>query len=141
MANSVTTARTNYFTVTDEGAYNELFTHLVCGEDKIYDFTKEIDGIVYHGFGAYDSIDYVEDFTDEDREYNFDAFCEKLQKILPDKEAVIYTEISHTKLSDVGGFSTVITKERVEYIDLHGVATRICREIFDDADWVTKLNY
>ena len=58
MANYMATARTNYFRVTDENRYSELFDKLYC-EDSIEDFTENKDGIIYHGFGAYGSIDYL----------------------------------------------------------------------------------
>ena len=60
MANYMATARTNYFRVTDEKRYAELFKGL-CSEGEVYDFTEEKDGVIYHGFGSYDSITWVDD--------------------------------------------------------------------------------
>lgn len=45
MANYVGTARTDYFRVTDEKRYGELFDRL-CAEAGIEDFTEERDGIL-----------------------------------------------------------------------------------------------
>lgn len=57
MANYYANARTNYFRVTDEKKYQELFGELTA-EDDIKDFSGEIDGVMCHGFGAYSSIEY-----------------------------------------------------------------------------------
>ena len=56
MANYMATARTNYFRVTDENRYSELFDKLCC-EDYIDDFTENKDGIIYNGLGEYRTID------------------------------------------------------------------------------------
>ena len=58
MANYYGTARTNYFRVTDEAKHRFLFARL-SGEDSIKDFSKEKEGEIWHGFGAYSNIDYL----------------------------------------------------------------------------------
>lgn len=90
MADYLAMARTNYFMVIDEERYQELFQHLVTN-GKVEDFTKEQDGVLYHGFGAYGSIDYQVDLKSEESEFDFDYFTNELQKILPVDEAFIYT--------------------------------------------------
>ena len=72
MANYLATARTNYFRVTNEEKYQELFSKLV-SEDEIEDFTEIKDGTTYHGFGAYAPIEYI-----DNDEYDFDIFLEEL---------------------------------------------------------------
>lgn len=62
-------------------------------EDEIEDFTETKDGITYHGFGAYASVEYL-----NNDEYDFDIFLEELQKILPKDEAFMYFEVGHEKL-------------------------------------------
>ena len=57
MANYTATSRTNYFRVTDEAAYQNLFGELL-SESGIEDFSEEVDGILWHGFGSYGSIEY-----------------------------------------------------------------------------------
>ena len=84
MANYIATTRTNYFRVTDESRYSELFDKLCC-KDDIADFTENKNGIIYHGFGAYGTIDYL-----VGDEYDWDEFITELKKILPDDEAFIY---------------------------------------------------
>ena len=71
MADYLAVARTNYFRVTDEERYQELFEHLVTNGD-VQDFTEERNGVVYHGFGAYASIDYQIDLENEESECDFD---------------------------------------------------------------------
>ena len=112
MANYMATARTNYFRVTDEDKYSELFNGL-CSEDNIEDFTKEKDGVIYHGFGSYDSINYL-----VDDEYDFDEFLIELQKILPDDEVFIYMESGYEKLRYVVGFVVVVTSKEIKSMSL-----------------------
>lgn len=59
MSNYYSNSRTNYFRVTDETKFEELFANLVSDDGcEVYDFTKVVDGVTLHGFGSYGSIDY-----------------------------------------------------------------------------------
>lgn len=135
MANYMSTSRTNYFRVTDEKRYQELFNNL-CSEDNIHDFTEEKDGILYHGFGAYSSVEYM----DEDEEYNFDAFLAELQKILPEDEAFIYFESGFEKLRYVVGFSVVVTSKEIVSESIKGWAVKKAKELLGN-DFETKTDY
>lgn len=138
MANYNATSRTNYFRVTDEEAYAKLFARL-CAESNIEDFTKEKDGIIWHGFGAYDAIDYKES-DDEDAEYDFDGFLKKLQKILPEDEAFMYFESGYEKLRYVSGYVTLCTKNEIHFMSLDTWAKQKAKELLGE-DFETKTDY
>lgn len=54
--NYICKGRSNYFQVTDEERYKVLF-ECILGEKKD-DFTKEVDGKIFHGFGISNYIDF-----------------------------------------------------------------------------------
>ena len=136
MANYTCVARTNYFRVTDEGKYQELFKKLV-SDDDIVDFTKTSeDGIILHGFGSYGSIDFM---TDAD-EYNFDEFIKKLQSILPEDEAFMFFEAGHEKLRYVCGYCVVVTNKEVRSLSIDDYALTVAKQLLGD-DFTTKIDY
>lgn len=58
MANYTGMVRTNYFQVTDEQRYQELLNGLTA-EAEIYSWDKAgKDGVLWHGFGSYSSLEY-----------------------------------------------------------------------------------
>ena len=136
MANYMATARTNYFRVTDEEKWQKLFEEL-SSEDNIEDFTKEKNGVTYHGFGAYSSIDYLDPKTEE---YDFNLFLEKLQKILPEDEAFVYFESGYEKLRYVTGCVVVCTKKTIESMSLLEWATKEVKYLLG-SDFETEMEY
>ena len=134
MANYLATARTNYFRVTDEGKYQELFSKLV-SEDDIEDFTEIKDGITYHGFGAYAPIEYL-----NNDEYEFDMFIEELQKILPENEAFMYFEVGYEKLRFLVGYACVVTHNEIKEMNLDSWAKNTARNLLGE-DFKTKTDY
>ncbi|MBQ7818584.1 MAG: hypothetical protein IJ341_02685 [Bacteroidales bacterium] len=137
MANYYGFAKTNYFRVTDEDRYAKLFSHLVVSDgDMLDDFSKEENGVVFHGFGAYSSIDFkVSSPESQYLEYDFDAFIEMLQEILPDGEAFIYTEVGHEKLCYLTGYSIVATKDEVRSISLNDESLNAAREMLKNPEF------
>lgn len=135
MANYMGTTRTNYFRVTDENRYQELFSRLR-GEDDIRDFTKEKDGILYHGFGTYGCIEY----EDEDGELYLDDFFNELQKILPDDEAFMFFESGHEKLRYVTGVSVIVTKKEIVSESMVNWAIKKAKELLGN-DFETQTDY
>lgn len=133
MANYLATARTNYFRVTDEERYQKLFEHLVAG-DEVKDLTKERDGVLYHGFGAYGSIDWQEN---EEADCDFNHFLEELQKILPDDEAFIYQEVGHEKLHSVDGYGFVVTSKEIRAESISSWAKEMVEELLGKDNRVT----
>lgn len=115
MATFECTSRTNYFRVTDEERYKELFGRLCSdGGDTLKDFTKEKDGIVYHGFGAYGCIDY----RDDDDNYNIDIFFEEIQKIIPNNDAFVLMESGREGLRYVSGDAVIVTSKDIISLSL-----------------------
>lgn len=143
MSNYYANARTNYFRVTDEEKYNELFKKLVGDNgEEVYDFTKEENGVKLHGFGCYGSIDFLVSSPDaEDPEYYFDFFLKELQKILPEDEAFIYLENGHEKLCCVSGFSIIVTKDKIESVDIRATALEKAKEMLNNKDFTTQMEY
>ena len=141
MANYCSCSRTNYFRVTDEEKYKSLFENLVGGEDEVHDFSKEENGVRYHAFGAYGSIDYVAFNGGEDYDYDFDLFLEELQKILPDDEAFIYMESGHEKLRYITGLSVVVTKDKIESLDIRNAALEKARKMLGNPKFNSGLEY
>ena len=142
MSNYYAYSRTNYFRVTDEEKYAELFSHLIGSEDSVEDFTEEKDGVKIHGFGCSSSIDFVVSAPDaEDPEYDFDFFLKELQKIIPKDEAFIFTEIGHEKLCYLTGYSIIVTKGKIEMIDLRSDSISKAREMLENDKFDTQLEY
>lgn len=134
MANYECCERTNYFRVTDEKRYNELFSNLV-GMD-LEDFTEEKDDVIYHGFGAYDSID----FGCNDEDYDFGVFLTELQKILPENEAFIYFESGHEKMRYITGFALVCTHTSISYMNIVDWAKQEAKRLISP-EYETQTEY
>jgi len=143
MANSHEVARTNYFRVTDETRYAELFKNLVGGDDGVKDFTKEEDGVILHGFGAYGSVDYLTSSQEDedDGNFNFDHFLSELQKILPEDEAFVYMESGHEKLRYLTGLAIIATSKEIRSVDLLQQAMSAAREMLGNESFCTQLEY
>ena len=139
MADYLAVARTNYFRVTDEKKYQELFQHLVAG-DNIEDFTKELDGKLYHGFGAYATIDYKDNLDDKQSDCDFNYFIEELQKILPDDEAFIYQESGHEKLHSIDGYAIVVTSKEIVGESISSWSKDIVKELLGENNKVTECS-
>lgn len=135
MANCTAVARTNYFRVTDEEKYQELFKHLVA-DSKIQDFSKEQDGILYHGFEVYSLIDY-----EVDGEYDFDIFLEELQKILPKEEAFIYQDVGNEKLRYIEGSAIVLTAEGCQIMNITEWIENSLAEMINNDGAVSRCAY
>jgi len=137
MANYMSVTRTNYFRVTDEDRYNELFG-MLSSEDAVHDFTKtDSNGIVWHGFGCYGDVEYYDENNDE---YDFDEWLNKLQDVLPDDEAFILESAGHENLRYVTGWTVVVTKDEIASISCDAWAKRKAKELLG-GDFVTKTDY
>ena len=117
MANYYCTSRTNYFHVTDENKYQEIFSHLNGDEGGIIDFTKkDDDGRLLHGFGCEGEISYYE--NEEDDEPSQDYMVDCIRQLLPDGECFVYMSAGAEKLRYVAGWAVIATKSDVRSIDL-----------------------
>lgn len=148
MANYICTSRTNYFHVTDEEKYKELFDGLVGGDDVVHDFTKVgLDGTLVHGFGSYGDVFWRQPKAEgEDREededepdYSLDNFITELRKILPEGEAFIYMSTGYEKLRYVGGWGWVVTRNNVKLVDLNDTLLKAAREMIGDNSFDTQF--
>ena len=135
MANYESIIRTNYFRVTDEEKYNELFNNL-CAEDTIHDFSYTDDnGVIWHGFGSYGNV-----YCEEDDDYSLGEFYSGIQSILPADEALITFEIGNEKLRYLVGIAVVVTKDSFDVMDLNRLA--IDKAKVRIGDWfVTQTDY
>lgn len=106
--------------------------------DDVNDFTKEQGGILYHGFGAFGSVDYL---TDDGEGYNFDLFLSELQKILPEDEAFIYMESGAEKLRYITGFSIVVTRNEIKNVNIISDALRLAKQMLNNEDFDTQMEY
>ena len=137
MANYVGTVRTNYFRVTDEKKYAELFSRL-CSEDNIYDFSRrEEDGTIMHGFGCNNWISMM---SDEDEMCSLNPFFFAMQDILPEDDAFAIIEIGQEKLQYVDGFATVVTKHGIRHMNALNWITQTAREMLQDPDYESQLD-
>lgn len=136
MANYTAASRTNYFRVTDEDKYSELFSNLT-SEDIINDFTETKDGIIYHAFGCYGSITY-EDYETDD--CSLERFLLELQKILPEDEAFMLFESGHENLRYVIGYSVVCTKKTIKYFNIIDESIKIATQVLSN-DFETQVDY
>lgn len=137
MANYTATSRTNYFRVTDEAAYQNLFGELL-SESGIEDFSEEVDGILWHGFGSYGPIEFE---VPECGEYDIEAFFKKLQPLLPEDEAFIYMEVGNENLRYLCGYYAVVTSKEIVYGNMAEEARKRARNLLGNPEWKTRLEY
>lgn len=137
MANYMAVTRTNYFRVTDEDRYKELFEMLI-SEDDIQDFTKRTeDEVILHGFGCYGD---VECYDEENDEYYFDEWLSKLQEIIPDDEAFILESSGYEKLRYVTGWVVVVTRKEIAIMSCDSWAKKKAKELLGE-DFETQTDY
>lgn len=135
MADYISFTRTNYFRVTDEAAYQALYSYLRAENEALYDFTTEKDGTIWHSFGMYGTIDMSED------EDGMDGWFHKLQKLLPEDEAAILLEVGHEKLRYLVGEYTVVTKNAIENGNIEDASINTARRLLHDPSLKTKIEY
>lgn len=137
MANYMAVSRTNYFRVTDEEKYNELFG-MLSSEDDIEDFTETDQyGTIWHGFGTYGDVEY---YDEEQDEYDFDEWVSRLQKILPDDEAFILESSGYEKLRYVTGWVMVVTSKEIVSMSCDEWAKNKAKELLGK-DFETRTEY
>ena len=134
MANWTGASRTNYFKVTDEDRYQELFKGLVCEDDSLEDFSYHMkQGNILHGFGSYGTIDYLDPETDE---YDFQKFVSELTSILTDDSVFVFTCTGHEKLRYLTGICLVAYPDgTTKSFDLDDSAYTAAREYNPNVYW------
>lgn len=142
MANYYSKTRTNYFKVTDENALIDLFNQVQACEDEVHlDAEESADKTRYFMFWCEGTIEGIPDSDDEDCDYDFDEFIHRLQKLLPDDEAVIITEVGSEKMRYLVGQIVIVTNKDVQYRNLDSLGKQIAREMLNNPDWNTKNEY
>lgn len=68
-------------------------------------------------------------------------FCQRMQEILPDGEAIILTETGSEKLNYLVGNVTVITKEQIAEVDLGDCALQKARQMLGNPEFMTRNDY
>lgn len=133
MADYYSFTKTSFFRCSDVDALKALISECFCGEDSIKLFDRETEnGETLYAFGAYDSIEGVED---ENGDYDYDLFLNRLQKLLPDGEAVILTEVGHMKLIEVYGRVDIITKTEIKSESLGDIGARTACSLLNNPNW------
>ena len=133
MANYEGMMRTNYFKVDDVDAFREL-TEKLSAEANI---EVEVSDNNVCFIGCYSSIDYV----DDDGESNIDEFYSKLSEIIAEDDAAIFTEIGHEKMRYINAVATIVTRGKVEWVNLNDFSIGKAREMLESPLWVTKMEY
>lgn len=142
MANYCGITRSNYFAVTNPEQLKEIFDKVVGAEDSVELFDRDVDGVTMYGFGCYSTINGYE-VTDENgsTDYDYDAFVHDLQEILASEDAIVITEVGSEKLRYLYAVSQIITKERIEVVELYdAVSEKLC-ELMDDDGFTTTFDY
>lgn len=148
MANYYGYTRTNYFLVSNEDEFLKLINE--CGSDDpqgIEVWTHEEEGVKRYAFGCESDLlglpvfDNNPDEEDEIIDYDYDEFIKELQKLLPDGEVVLITNIGRTKLCYLHGDIHVVTNKQTVLKTLHSIGIETARELLGNAEWDTKNEY
>ena len=124
MANYEATVRSNYFHVTDEEKFHQIFEQIQKKNFEIELFTGSDHT---YGFGSYSDVDMDDIF--------------ELQDIIPDDDCIIVIESGHEKLKYVDGIGYVITKERIESLSIMSWVQQKAKELMQDPDYTTQIDY
>ena len=83
----------------------------------------------------------TDDFDEDDCDYSYDAFCEALQQILPDNDAVLITEVGSEKMRYLTGICAVVTRNEIRYIDISREAAKAAADMLKNPEFTTKNYY
>ena len=79
--------------------------------------------------------------NDEDESADIDLFYKKLQSVLEEDDAIIFTSIGHEKLRYLVGMIKVITKDDIQEINLENEAMELARKMLKNPEWNTENSY
>lgn len=140
MANYYAKTRTNYFAVTDEAKLKGIMEN---ADPEATLHSENIDGKTKYMFycdGSFDGYPVYDEDGDV-CEGDFDSFAKDIQNILPADEAIIIKEVGSEKFRYLSAYCTIITKNKVETIDLDVCAEKFVRELLKDEKWSTRMDY
>lgn len=124
MADYEATTRSNYFHVTDEEKFHQIFEQI---QEKNFGIELFTCSDHTYGFGAYSDVDMDDIF--------------ELQDIIPDDDCIIVMESGHENLRYVDGIGYVITKERIESLSIMSWVQKKAKELMQDPDYTTQIDY
>ena len=131
MSNYIGRHRTNYFRVEDEAQFR-AFMAPYTKEHEIEIWDKEdIEGNKRFAFGG-----HVDPPIHED-----DEFVPGLQACLAQDDAVIITEIGYEKLNYLVASAFIVTKDKMEDVDLWREAVDKAMGMLVDDGWETQTEY
>lgn len=136
MANYYEMTRTNYFKITDSDKFKEICEEIISESGVDFDVTEK-DGKLY-GCISSESIIIL---NDEDESVDMESFYKKLQTVLEEDDAIIFTSIGHEKLRYLVGMIIVITKDDIQYINLEDKAMELARTMLKNPEWNTVNSY
>ena len=136
MANYYEMTRTNYFKITDSDKFKEICEEITSESGVEFDVTEK-DGKLY-GCISCESIIML---NDEDESVDVESFYKKLQTVLEEDDAIIFTSIGHEKLRYLVGMIIVITKDDIQYINLEDKAMELARTMLKNPEWNTVNSY
>lgn len=143
MANYCAKTRSNYFKVVDSTALKDLIDNAVSSDAEVQLWEKKAEnGTLYYAFGC-DGTIYGIDVSDnlEDPEYDYDEFIRRLQKLLPEDDAIIITSIGSEKLRYLCGNIDVITCDAIKHRNIDAIGREIAKCLLDNPDWDTCNSY
>jgi len=150
MSHYTVRTRTNYFSVTDEKKFRAIISSCdATDEIEIFD-ERQADGSIKYGFlcaGRINGLPDTENATDEDGEpnddidCNYDAFCEALQEILPENDAIFITEVGFEGMRCLVGDCSIITRDAYKVITLKNKAMETARKMLNNPEYETKMDY
>ena len=151
MANYYCKTRTNYFSVTDLEKFKQIIASCIGEEEIVIIDEEQEDGSIKYGFYCEGSVeglpekedgtDNTEDFDEYDYDYNYDAFCEALQQILPDNDVIIITEVGSEKMRYLTGLCSVITRNEYKCINITDEAVKLARILLNNPAFTTQMDY
>ena len=124
MADYEATTRSNYFHVTDEEKFHQIFEQI---QEKNFEIELFTGSDHTYGFGAYSDVDMDDIF--------------ELQDIIPDDDCIIVMESGHENLRYVDGIGYVITKERIESLSIMSWVQKKAKELMQDQNYTTQIDY
>ena len=137
MANFESTTRTNYFSVTDEEAFDVITGKLTSDDGNgVSVWSKTVNGVKKYAFGAYGEIRY----DDIPLTYS-EEFLSEMQAILPDGEAVVIEEMGHEKLRYLSGVAYIITKHDNDCIDFDTFIRKKVHDMTQNNAYECELDY
>ena len=136
MANYYEMTRTNYFKITDSDKFKEICEEITSETGVEFEVTEK-EGKLY---GCIASETIIE-MNDEDETNDIESFYKKLQSVLEEDDAIIFTSIGHEKLRYLVGMITVITKDDIQEINLENEAMELARKMLKNPEWDTQNTY